>query len=66
MDTGDEAPSPAVMTRINDIIPTLPQLGGADHFDDNGDFHGRGRDLFVGPQAKADELVLVFLVLSRF
>lgn len=56
MDTGDEAPSPAVMTRINDIIPTLPQLGGADHFDDNGDFHGRGRDLFVGPQAKADDI----------
>jgi hypothetical protein len=28
-----------------------------DHEDDNGDFHGRGRDLYVGPQAKADECV---------
>ncbi|PPQ65989.1 hypothetical protein CVT26_010649 [Gymnopilus dilepis] len=27
-----------------------------DAFDDNGDFHGRGRDLFVGPQAKPDDL----------
>ena len=41
--------------RVNHVIPTLPHLPGADHFDDNGDFHGRGRDLFVGPQAKADE-----------
>ena len=29
----------------------------ADHGDDNVDFHGRGRDLYVGPQAKAGEYV---------
>jgi hypothetical protein len=60
IDTDDEAPLPEVMARINGVIPALPQLSGEDHFDENGDFHGRGRDLFVGPQAKADEFVSCF------
>lgn len=29
-----------------------------DAHDDNGDYHGRGRDLFVGPQAAAEEYVM--------
>jgi hypothetical protein len=59
MYTDGETPLPEVMARINGVIPALPRLGGPDHFDENGDFHGRGRDLFVGPQAKADELVSI-------
>lgn len=56
MDVDDDGISPPqVMACIRDVIPSLPQVRGADHFDENGDFHGRGRDLFVGPQAKADE-----------
>jgi hypothetical protein len=49
----------AVLQRIGPIIPHLPVLQGENHHDENGDFHGRGRDLFVGPQAKADEYVTV-------
>lgn len=48
----------AMLHRIGPVIPALPALHAAEHFDDNGDFHGRGRDLFVGPQAKADEYVV--------
>lgn len=66
MDTDSEGPLPEVMARINGIIPALPQISGEDHFDENGDFHGRGRDLFVGPQAKADEFVFFSFVWSRF
>lgn len=66
MGTSDEAPFPEVLARISDIIPALPQLGGDDHFDENGDFYGRGRDLFVGPQAKADESVSVFSFVLAF
>ncbi|KAJ7039861.1 SNF2 superfamily protein [Mycena alexandri] len=37
-------------------IPDIAPLGGIDHADANGDYHGRGRDTFVGPQAKADDI----------
>lgn len=50
-----------VLERIGPIIPHLPVLQGANHHDENGDFHGRGRDLFVGPQAKADEYVTIIV-----
>ena len=43
-----------LIARVSIKVPTpIP----TDHRDDNGDFHGRGRDLYVGPQAKADECV---------
>ncbi|KAK7471064.1 hypothetical protein VKT23_002480 [Stygiomarasmius scandens] len=29
---------------------------GPDHWDENGDFYGRGRDMFQGPVAKADDI----------
>ncbi|KAG6855888.1 hypothetical protein H0H87_009686, partial [Tephrocybe sp. NHM501043] len=32
------------------------KLHNAEIFDDHGDFFGRGRDTFVGPQAKADDI----------
>ncbi|KAJ6571813.1 SNF2 family N-terminal domain-containing protein [Mycena capillaripes] len=37
-------------------IPDIAPVGAADHHDENGDFHGRGRDTFMGPQAKADDI----------
>ncbi|KAJ7148966.1 SNF2 family N-terminal domain-containing protein [Mycena crocata] len=37
-------------------IPNIAPVGGDDHFDANGDYHGRGRDTFMGPQAKADDI----------
>lgn len=42
-----------VLRQIGPIIPEVARL--ETQHDENGDFHGRGRDLFVGPQAKADE-----------
>lgn len=36
--------------------PTAASLGGyGPDFDQDGNFHGRGRDTFAGPQANADE-----------
>lgn len=55
-----------VLERIGPIIPHLPVLQGANHHDENGDFHGRGRDLFVGPQAKADEYVTIIVSDMRY
>ncbi|KAJ7484700.1 SNF2 superfamily protein [Mycena latifolia] len=37
-------------------IPDIAPIGGVDHSDANGDYHGRGRDAFLGPQAKADDI----------
>ena len=54
----DEEMTPAI---TDDLIARVgikvPAPIRTDHEDDNGDFHGRGRDLYVGPQAKADEYV---------
>jgi hypothetical protein len=36
-------------------IPNMMAVGDSRH--ENGNFHGRGRDTFQGPQAKADEFV---------
>lgn len=44
-----------IMQRLASFVPAVAPLRGAENFDENGDFHGRGRDNFVGPQAKADE-----------
>lgn len=49
--------------RANDIInrvagnaiPVVAPAANADAYDANGDFHGRGRDTFQGPVARADE-----------
>jgi hypothetical protein len=47
-----------IMRRLEAAIPSVAGLPGpSDGLDENGDFHGRGRDPFVGPQAKADEYV---------
>jgi hypothetical protein len=43
---------------LDELFParTATAVGGyGENFDDDGNFHGRGRDKFVGPQAKADE-----------
>ncbi|KAF9465092.1 SNF2 family N-terminal domain-containing protein [Collybia nuda] len=45
-----------VLQQIGPVIPYLPVLQGIDHHDENGDYHGRGRDLFRGPEAKADDI----------
>ncbi|KAJ7660074.1 hypothetical protein B0H17DRAFT_1145106 [Mycena rosella] len=47
------------MTTINkyrDAIPYIAPAGGADRNDANGDYHGRGRDTFQGPQARQDDI----------
>jgi len=53
----EEARAAPVLQRViaANAIPAIAPLMGAGHHDENGDFHGRGKDLFVGPQAKADE-----------
>jgi hypothetical protein len=53
----EERETRAALERLKNlpIIAPLP-----DHqFDENGDFHGRGRDTFVGPQANPAESVLL-------
>ncbi|KAK7046715.1 putative ATP-dependent helicase C23E6.02 [Favolaschia claudopus] len=47
----------------NDPVISLDKYGAipymasaADSRDENGDFHGRGRDTYLGPQAKADDI----------
>lgn len=55
MDVGGKQPLD-IMRRIDVAIPSVAGLPGpSDGLDENSDFHGRGRDLFAGPQAKADE-----------
>lgn len=36
-------------------IPNIPPAANGDHYDENGDFFGRGKDTFVGPKANRDE-----------
>jgi hypothetical protein len=59
---GPPAPRPveqnAIVQRLVECAPRIDTL--PDPYDDNGDFYGRGRDLWIGPQAKADEYVLFF------
>jgi len=55
-----------LMNRIGPIVPVIAPTANADNFDDNGDFYGRGRDTFMGPQAKADEYVVFFSLFSMF
>ncbi|KAJ7128105.1 SNF2 superfamily protein, partial [Mycena filopes] len=44
------------LNKYRNAIPDIPVLAGEDHNDANGDYHGRGRDTFLGPQAKADDI----------
>lgn len=44
--------------RLGVHAPPPMVVNGYDAHDYNGDYHGRGRDLFVGPQAAVDEYVL--------
>ncbi|KAJ6486844.1 SNF2 superfamily protein [Mycena sanguinolenta] len=42
---------------LNKYMAAVPNIAAVgDSRDDNGDFHGRGRDLYQGPQAKADDI----------
>lgn len=49
---------PAIANEVIDKIGIkMPSAIIDDAHDSNGDYHGRGHDIFVGPQAKADECV---------
>ncbi|KAF9003231.1 SNF2 family N-terminal domain-containing protein [Cyathus striatus] len=50
----DPALAANILNRIGINVP--PPLPNAENFDNNGDFFGRGRDTFAGPQAKADDI----------
>ncbi|KAJ7336392.1 SNF2 superfamily protein [Mycena albidolilacea] len=64
--SGSKGPAPALSDDEMDVdpvitlnkylhaIPNITAIG--DSRDENGDFHGRGRDTFQGPQAKADDI----------
>ena len=54
-----------LVNRVGPVVPVIAPLANADNFDDNGDFFGRGRDTFMGPQAKADEYVVFSFPFSR-
>ncbi|KAJ7136080.1 SNF2 family N-terminal domain-containing protein [Mycena epipterygia] len=58
LDTDDEMDVDPVITlnKYLHAIPDIAPIGGQDHNDANGDYHGRGRDTFQGPQAKADDI----------
>ncbi|KAJ6631188.1 SNF2 family N-terminal domain-containing protein [Mycena sp. CBHHK59/15] len=51
--SGSKGPVPMY---VRHAIPDIAPLGGVDHQDANGDYYGRGRDTFHGPQAKADDI----------
>jgi hypothetical protein len=55
LDSGDEMDVDPVSKYLH-AIPNIAPVAGEDHHDANGDYHGRGRDTFVGPQAKADDI----------
>ncbi|KAJ7054346.1 SNF2 family N-terminal domain-containing protein [Mycena amicta] len=46
----------SIVNQFSNAIPNIAPVGGDDHHDENGDYHGRGRDTFQGPQAKADDI----------
>ncbi|KAL0958396.1 hypothetical protein HGRIS_000537 [Hohenbuehelia grisea] len=50
----DFDPSAEIVRRYQSALP--PMVAMKDSRDENGDFHGRGRDMYVGPQAKADDI----------
>ncbi|TFK67589.1 hypothetical protein BDN72DRAFT_898843 [Pluteus cervinus] len=54
-DSGDENIVNEALEHIGPIIPNVFALDDSAH-DSNGDWHGRGRDTFVGPRAKADDI----------
>ncbi|KAJ7721949.1 SNF2 superfamily protein [Mycena maculata] len=58
IDSGDEMEIDPLVTlnKYLHAIPNIAPVGGQDHHDENGDYHGRGRDTFMGPQAKADDI----------
>ncbi|KAJ6499605.1 SNF2 superfamily protein [Mycena vitilis] len=57
-DSDDDMEVDPVVTlnKYRHAIPDIAPIGGTDHNDENGDYHGRGRDTFQGPQAKADDI----------
>ncbi|KAL1744579.1 SNF2 family N-terminal domain-containing protein [Schizophyllum fasciatum] len=57
MDTDADNQMPeAVINKFGEAVPRIAPVGGWENFDADGDFHGRGKDLFQGPQAKADDI----------
>ncbi|KAL0578872.1 hypothetical protein V5O48_003105, partial [Marasmius crinis-equi] len=54
LDLDRNAAAMAVAQRYNSALPYVAPMD--DLYDENGDFHGRGRDTFQGPQAKADDI----------
>ncbi|KAJ7637082.1 SNF2 family N-terminal domain-containing protein [Roridomyces roridus] len=46
----------ATLNKYIHNIPNIAPVTGLDHSDANGDYHGRGADTFLGPQAKADDI----------
>ncbi|KAF7350506.1 putative ATP-dependent helicase C23E6.02 [Mycena venus] len=53
-DEMDVDPVMSVVNKYGYVLPHIAPVG--DSRDENGDFHGRGRDTFMGPQAKADDI----------
>ncbi|KAF9028186.1 hypothetical protein BDZ89DRAFT_1066328 [Hymenopellis radicata] len=57
MDVDPDVGQAAILNRVTgSYIPYVAPVANADSFDDNGDFHGRGRDTFQGPVARADDI----------
>ncbi|KAL1667297.1 SNF2 family N-terminal domain-containing protein [Schizophyllum commune] len=54
-DAADVMPE-TVLNKFGEAIPNIAPVGGWENFDAEGNFHGRGRDHFQGPQAKADDI----------
>ncbi|KAF7323759.1 SNF2 superfamily protein [Mycena kentingensis (nom. inval.)] len=44
------------LDKIGHAIPYIAPLAGSENFDEDGNWHGRGRDTFQGPQARADDI----------
>ncbi|KAF7302742.1 SNF2 superfamily protein [Mycena chlorophos] len=55
-DMMDVDPSVNIVNQFANVLPNIAPTAGVDHQDENGDYHGRGRDMFQGPQARADDI----------
>jgi len=57
---GDRDPDVVIdglMVRAQNVLPTVTPIHNDAH-DENGDYYGRGKDTFQGPQARADEYII--------
>ncbi|KAL1695226.1 SNF2 family N-terminal domain-containing protein [Schizophyllum commune] len=53
---GDDLMPETILNKFGEAIPNIAPVGGWENYDAEGNFHGRGRDHFQGPQAKADDI----------